>query len=629
MNISDNASPYPPRAVPLRQQSPPTSPLLDGRRGSGSSTGSGGCGSSTTSRDEDGLTPLDRTLEMIGFGRYQATLLVLCGMGWLADNMWLQCIAVILPRVQESFEIEDRWIGLLSTSIFAGMMVGAWGWGSYSDAHGRLPAFNLTLFLTAIFGLASAFAPSFGWLCFALFLLGTGVGGSMPTDGTLFLENIPQTHHYLLTGLSVFFSIGAVFTSLLGLAILPRYSCSRGDASCDVETHNVGWRYMLGALGIISIAMFLARILLIRLQESAKFLVASNRPSAAVIALRRISKINGQDHRWVLSDVVDEPAPSPAGSAKERRTSNGGDYESTGETRSPSRGPSPFPPLDTATAGEGNRSPPPPPASDTSDLDVESDLDALSYGSGTPTPSRPFHLKSRPAWISHFPSSWHSAVEDYAARMEELLEPEWKRTTLLVWMVWTLASAGYTIFNVFLPRFLEAKLAANPSGSSPEQTLRDYVLYTVSGLPGSILGAYLVETSWGRAKTLALSTLATSAGTFVFAFVSSTTGVVLSSMAVSLAATLMYAVIYSLTPAVFPTTTRGTACGIASALSRLAGIIAPLFTGVLLSINISLPLFVSGACFFATAACAWALRGMDEKAGGEGGRRGGGGVAVH
>lgn len=65
------------------------------------------------------------------------------------------------------------------------IQVGAWFWGVYSDARGRTPAFNLTLLVTSIFGVLSAFAPGFGWLCLALFGLGTGVGGSMPTDGTL------------------------------------------------------------------------------------------------------------------------------------------------------------------------------------------------------------------------------------------------------------------------------------------------------------------------------------------------------------------------------------------------------------------------------------------------------------
>lgn len=53
------------------------------------------------------------------------------------------------------------------------------------------------------------------------------------------------------------------------------------------------------------------------------------------------------------------------------------------------------------------------------------------------------------------------------------------------------------------------------------------------------MGAYLIETDLGRRGTMAISTLATSAGIFVFVVVDSQVGVVLSSMAVSLAATLM------------------------------------------------------------------------------------------
>jgi hypothetical protein len=66
----------------------------------------------------------------------------------------------------------------------------------------------------------------------------------------------------------------------------------------------------------------------------------------------------------------------------------------------------------------------------------------------------------------------------------------------------------------------------------------------MSGIPGSFIGAYLIETSWGRRGTMAASTLVTSLSTLVFIFVSSQTGVVLSSMVVSLAATTCYAVIY-------------------------------------------------------------------------------------
>jgi hypothetical protein len=37
--------------------------------------------------DPDGRTPLDKTIDRIGMGSYQWTLLSLCGFGWMADNV--------------------------------------------------------------------------------------------------------------------------------------------------------------------------------------------------------------------------------------------------------------------------------------------------------------------------------------------------------------------------------------------------------------------------------------------------------------------------------------------------------------------------------------------------------------
>lgn len=80
--------------------------------------------------------------------------------------------------------------------MFAGMMVGAIGWGTCtsicvfrpnvyrsihllgSDLVGRSAAFNGTLFFTSLFGLLASFANSFPTLCLALFFLGSSVGVS-------------------------------------------------------------------------------------------------------------------------------------------------------------------------------------------------------------------------------------------------------------------------------------------------------------------------------------------------------------------------------------------------------------------------------------------------------------------
>ena len=57
------------------------------------------------------------------------------------------------------------------SSLIFGMMVGAIFWGFFSDVKGRKPTFNITLFVTAAFGIASAFAPNFVVLCVLMFFL--------------------------------------------------------------------------------------------------------------------------------------------------------------------------------------------------------------------------------------------------------------------------------------------------------------------------------------------------------------------------------------------------------------------------------------------------------------------------
>jgi MFS family permease len=73
----------------------------------------------------------------------------------------------------------------------------------------------------------------------------------MPTDGTLIMEHMPKGKQYLVTALSVFFSLGAVLSSVMALVVIPQHSCKHSAAQCDVETENQGWKYLLIVLGII------------------------------------------------------------------------------------------------------------------------------------------------------------------------------------------------------------------------------------------------------------------------------------------------------------------------------------------------------------------------------------------
>lgn len=176
-----------------------------------------------------------------------------------------------------------------------------------------------------------------------------------------------------------------------------------------------------------------------RLHESPKFLVASNRPSAAVVTLRRISKINGDESPWALSDVVDHhrdrsdvravDGPSHSSGSLVAKSPPG--YAAMGHTSPESRPrsslASPF--QAPATLEDG----------DLSEFTLPDS--ALSFDGVRPGASN----HEPPAWIERLPAALQGPVTAYADRFSDLLAPKWRRTTLFVWTIWTLASAGYTV----------------------------------------------------------------------------------------------------------------------------------------------------------------------------------------
>ncbi|KAL0961499.1 hypothetical protein HGRIS_006441 [Hohenbuehelia grisea] len=624
---------------------------------------------------DDGRTRLDKTIDRIGMGSYQWTLLSLCGFGWLADNMWIQAIAIILPRVQRHYSVPDSYIGTVSASMFAGMMFGAIGWGTCSDLLGRSAAFNATLFFTALFGLLASFTKSFTSLCVVLFFLGSSVGGSMPTDGTLLLEHMPKGKQYLVTALSVFFSVGAVLAAIVALLVLPQNSCL-AEGPCDVNIDNNGWKHLLMAIGLLTLGMFIARMVFFRLHESPRYLVHAGRPQEALESLQMISRFNGSDLTLELEDVDDHhPATSSPDIGRgadrdkdESPRSTGGTSEivfdaESGQARQVS---SPSPPVASYHAtGESNAplgshlfssSPEQqhlaPSLEDGGTYRKEQGLlpsistqrDSVSFlpegtaGQSNPsTPSSPSRPRPRPSMHSRqgtrmstasarsrrrssfyennkacakLPRWLRKPLWAWLDRVGMVLSPSWRRTTLLVWAAWCSMSLAYTMFNVFLPKLLESSPAAGAlaGAKSLQDSLWDVVIFTIGGCPGAILGAYMVESSLGRKWSLAGSTFVTAVFCAIFVGVESTWAVRATTVGISLSATTMWAVLYGWTPEIFGTKVRGTACGIASALSRIGGMIAPMLGGILLMINRSIPVYTSVVIFAFAGVCVLLLR---------------------
>jgi len=638
--------------------------------------------------EPDSRTPLDRTIDQIGMGTYQWALLFLCGFGWMADNMWMQAIAIILPRVQRHFALPDNQIGLLSSTMFAGMMFGAVGWGTCSDLMGRSAAFNATLFFTSVFGIASSFATTFPMLCIAIFLLGSAVGGSLPTDGTLLLEHMPRGKEYLVTALSVFFSFGAVLAAFVAIVFIPKNSCDPLPAPCDLD-RNLGWKYELVALGLITFGMFLGRILFFRLHESPRYLVHAGRKQDALESLQLISRFNGSELALDLEDVEDhirvppshlphsvfstrhslpssrifdvdsEILSSPVGIKRQATPAHAGtplsstppdgnegtpltkDYCATGGSEAPLTAYAASPYAASPTERHSFVYDPSPEAGRASFHDISTSPKEEVFTEDPYVMPRPrsvsrssrvgprrrdtvssvrsslYEVADRAYWA--VPRSIRRPVRAWLSRFTMVLEPEWRRTTLLVWITWWGIMLAFTMFNVYLPKLLETRRVESlAKTSSLERTLWEVVIFTVGGCPGAVLGAWLIERpGLGRRLSLAGSTFLTAILCVGFVLVKNPVAVTATTVGISLSSSVMWAVLYGWTPEIFATKVRGTACGTASALSRVGGMIAPIVGGALLMIDPSFPVYASIAMFVLSGICVLLIEEVDNSTGEE------------
>ena len=111
-------------------------------------------------------------------------------------------MAIILPSLSADFGVDSNTVRYTTLALFLGLCIGASFWGVMSDIVGRRLAFNCTLGIAGIFGLAVGGAPTWIGACGLLACLGLGVGGNLPVDGALFLEFLPGANGGMLVSTS-------------------------------------------------------------------------------------------------------------------------------------------------------------------------------------------------------------------------------------------------------------------------------------------------------------------------------------------------------------------------------------------------------------------------------------------
>jgi len=150
----------------------------------------------------------------------------------------------------------------------------------------------MTLLITSVFGILTAYAPSWAMVCLLYALLGFGVGGNLPVDGALFLEFLPDASSSLLTLLSVWWPVGQLVSSLFAWFFIANWPVDEG------------WRNFVFTIGIVTFIMFLIRFLIFHLFESPKFLLSRGRQSEAVTVVQGIAYRNGTK-TWLTEEILD------------------------------------------------------------------------------------------------------------------------------------------------------------------------------------------------------------------------------------------------------------------------------------------------------------------------------------
>lgn len=176
-------------------------------------------------------------------------------------------------------------------------------------------------------------------------------------------------------------------------------------------------------------------------------------------------------------------------------------------------------------------------------------------------------------------------------RLKTIWRPQYRRATLMLWIVWLMVVFSYYGMFLWLPSVMVMR------GYSIVESFGYVLIMTLAQLPGYFSAAWLIE-RWGRKWVLSLFLIGTAMSALGFGTAGSlpmllTMGILLSFFNLGAWGTL-----YAYSPEQYPTEVRGTGTGLAAGVGRIGGIAGPLLVGHLIAQHVSLTI-VFGIFFIA------------------------------
>jgi putative MFS transporter len=171
----------------------------------------------------------------------------------------------------------------------------------------------------------------------------------------------------------------------------------------------------------------------------------------------------------------------------------------------------------------------------------------------------------------------------------ELWSPQYRKRTVMVWVLWFTALLGFYGLTTWMSTLLVAK------GFSIVKSSGYLILIALPSIPGYLTAAYLVE-KLGRKPMMVSYLLLAGLGNFLYGSATTFNGLIATGCFMQFFMFGMWSLLYTYPAEIYPSRARATGCGFASSLGRMGALIGPYVVGILLTTSGPGAVFTMGAC---------------------------------
>ena len=188
--------------------------------------------------------PVAARLERLPMTSYQRMLFGIIATAWFFDSMDLGIMTFVLGTIKAEFGLSAAQAGMLASSSFVGMFLGAATAGMLADKFGRKPVFQMSMIFWGVGSLMCGLSSNVNELMAYRVLLGFGMGMEFPIGLAMVSEIVPASSRGRYVAiLEGFWPLGFIAAGVTAYLLLPV----------------IGWRGIFIALSVPAVFVFIVR----------------------------------------------------------------------------------------------------------------------------------------------------------------------------------------------------------------------------------------------------------------------------------------------------------------------------------------------------------------------------------